>query len=252
MPLQPGSLPPVLPPAQSAPGGGASWVRYLPLFFIPVILVGVMVVSVILDQPKPLAPECAAALRCCLATANVSPPVAFPPLKRCVKIATGPAASCSAALSEARGTAQRAGVRCDTSPVRAYDSYRWTEQASTAHAASDQRAPRVQLYPRVSCRKAALRLAKTVKEQKDGAWVAVRPLDLMIVALSLDDPEAVIYCDGYPLPAADPRQADRTKPIWYPKGPHAVMMRPLKSGRFRVAQYCLGCNRVGKEPKRGP
>lgn len=213
---------------------------------IPAILVVVMVASLILDQPKPLHPTCAAALRCCLAAANARPPVTFPTLKRCVKIAIGPESSCSDALSEATG----AEAPCDASPVREYDRYRWSKQATTAHAASGQRTPHTLKYPRVSCREAATMLAKAAGEKKDGAWVAVRPLDLMIVALRLDDPDAVLYCDGYPLPVVSPQQADGTQPIWYPKGPHAVMMRPLKTGRFRVAQYCLGCNRVGKEPRR--
>ena len=239
--------PPALPPAAPPPGAGLpSWVRWFPLIFVP--LIGIMVVSVLLDQPKPLDPECASALRCCLAAANASPPVAFAPLKRCVKIATGPKASCSDALSEASS----AEVSCEASPVDGYHSYRWTRQATTKHADPDQRTPRTLIYPRVSCREAALLLARAVKENKDGAWVAVRPLDLMIVALRLDDPAAVLYCDGYPLPAVNPQQASGTKPIWYPKGPHSVLIRPLKTGRFRVAQYCLGCNRVGKETGRGP
>jgi len=165
-----------------------------------------------------------------------------------VKVAAGPEPGCSEVLSEAH----QSGVVCDASPVGSYESYHWTMQASADHTAPDQRAPLVQMYPRVSCQKAASLLTDAVRDQKDGDWVAVRPLDLMIVALRLDDPAAVVYCDGYPLPVVAPKQAHPTKPIRFAKGPHAVLMRPLKSGRFRVAQYCLGCNRVGKEPKRGP
>ena len=194
--------PPGVPPPAPPPGAGIpSWVRWLPLIFVP--LIGIMVVSVLLDQPKPLAPECAAALRCCLAAANVSPPVAIDPLRRCTKMAKGPKSSCSDALSEAR----RAGVDCQASPVRQYGSYRWTEQASTKHAAPGQRAPRKELYPRLSCREAASSLARAVREKKDGAWVAARPLDLMIVALRLDDPAAVIYYHSNRRSAHTPRQS---------------------------------------------
>ncbi len=225
------------------------WLRVLPFVVLPAIAVPVMVVSVLLDQPKPAPPDCAQAARCCLAVVNADPPAQRAPLKRCVEVATSAPERCPALLKEARATAEQADLSCEASAVTRYGRYHWTKQASTDHAAPRQRPPGRQLYPRVSCRKAAQLLTDALEQGRDGPWVVLRPLDLMVVAVRLNDPLATLYCDGFPLPATDPKQADPTQPIVYGDGPHAVLVRPERSGRMRVGQYCLGCNRVGKEPK---
>lgn len=243
------SSPAAGPPTATAASTGHSWVRLLPFVVVPAIALPIMIVSVLLDQPDPLPPDCAAAARCCLAVVNADPPVQRTPLKRCVELATRPAEQCASVLTEARATAEAADLSCDASPVRNYGSYRWTKQSTTDHTAARQRPPGKLLYPRVSCRKAAELLAEAVEQGRDGPWVAMRPLELMIFAVRLDDPNAVLYCDGFPLPATQPRQADPTQPIVFGSGPHAVLVRPERSGSVRVRQYCLGCNRVSGEPQ---
>ncbi|MBU0609946.1 MAG: hypothetical protein KKI08_18825, partial [Armatimonadetes bacterium] len=178
---------------------------------------------------------------------NTAPPVVAASLTPCVAIATRPEESCGEQLAAARHEAVQAEVRCDSSLVERFERYRWTEQASTVHTAAAQPGPRRQKYPRVSCQQAAERLQQAVAKQQDGPWIVLRPLELTIVALSLEDPEALLYCDGFPLPAIEPQQANPQGPIVYQGGPHAVLVRPERSGRFRVRMYCLGCNAVGGE-----
>jgi hypothetical protein len=105
-------------------------------------------------------------------------------------------------------------------------------------------------YPRVSCREAARRLAETVAAGQPGPLVVLRTDRLMTQAVSLDDPNAFIYCDGYPLPVVKPKQASPESPIVESSGPHAVLLRPQPNGRFDLLQYCLRCNRVGSETHR--
>jgi hypothetical protein len=213
---------------------------------IPIVVLLIGVAWPGMAEPSP---DCWAAARCCLAMANGQPPVSAEPLRACTALALGDEERCPGLLSEAQQQAAAAGISCDDSVVERYESFEWSEQARSVPGPHGQWSPEPR-YPRVSCHDAALALARAVKQAQPGKWLVIRPMALMVQAITLEDPNAILYCDGYPLPVAEPQMASERSPMVEATGPHAVLLRPRPDGRFQVGQYCLGCNSVGKEPTR--
>ena len=223
-----------------------AWRRYTKLapFSLPLVLLPAMM---LFDEPEP-APECLAAARCCLARAHLEAPVAAAQLRECTAMAWADADRCAALHTQAAQAARAAGTHCDESLVKRYDRYQWSSQSRAVPGQGEPQDER-QRYPRVSCRDAALRLVRAVETQQAGERLVIRPRQLMTQAVSLSDPNATLYCEGYPLPIARPVLAASDAPIVAGPGPHSVLLRPLPSGRFDLLQYCLGCNLVGSESR---
>ena len=221
------------------------WQRYAKLlpFVLPILLLPALMALSALGTSEP-EPECLTAARCCLARLNAAPPVEPAELQACTAVALGDADRCVSLRSHAEQEARAAGTHCDESLVKRYARYDWTA-AATELPAGEQRQEPGQQYPRVSCREAAMSETQTAGEP-----LVVRPTHLMTQAVALSDPNATLYCEGYPLPVFEARLASSEAPVVAGPGPHAVLLRPLPSGRFELGQYCLGCNRVGQEPRR--
>lgn len=224
-----------------------AWRRYLKLapYGAPLLIV----VALAAWPERELAPQCLAAARCCLARVNAQPPVTEKQLRACTSVALSEADRCGSLRARAEQDALAAGSRCDESVVKRYASYDWAKPATEVPGATEPKPPD-QRYPRVSCRDAAMKLVDAVDQQAAGDLLVVRPKHLMTQAVSLGDPNAFVYCDGYPLPVAKAKMGSAEAPVVEGPGPHAVLLRPRSDGRFDLLQYCLGCNRVGKEARR--
>lgn len=208
----------------------------LPVLTVPLGILAAGGLTMTFRATRPLAPECLQASRCCLARVDQSPPVDAQKVASCVKLATSARSSCTAS----------AGEHCDPWPLGGVRGWSWDPASQQTPAGDPRQEPRRKLYPRVSCKEAVDRLLGAIDERKDGAWVAIRCSNLTIKALTRTDPDGFLYCDGYPIPIGSTTMWSRKLMIEGP-GPHAVLARPLASGRYQVAGYCLRCDVVGKE-----
>ena len=224
--------------APKAPAGPPRRAFPLPAVTLPLAVAAAVALGFLFSPvPEPSA-ECGEASRCCSARLHGAVPVSAEGVRGCMDLLEAEPERCARVVAEAR----RAGPgSCSLDLLEASTSWPWTEAARAVHEGPPGDDPIEARYPRVSCQEAMARLRQAREAGQPGERIVIRPLQVVIRARSAQDPDGVIYCEGFPLPLASAAYGSR-EPIVEPTGPHALLVQPLPSGRLAFLSICERCN----------